>query len=321
VRGRKNKYRPPHERESRFVVQTIRKVVREYEGSGCVPWIVIDREGDATVTLDELRVQPVQFTVRASWNRRVKGGCRQHYLRERMKRQSVAMRYTVHVAAGFKRKERMAELSVRVGRVELDVRHDWQAKRENPTLNVVWAREMRGPRDEKPLDWMLYTNAPVDTEEDIALVIHSYMSRWRIEDFHRTWKSGGCCVEDTQLRSKEAVKTWATMLGAVAVRIERLKHLARNEPGQLASVELTAIEIEALILLKRDQKAKNEVVPDGVPTIAVAVRWIADVGGYTGKSSGGPPGSITIGRGMDDVRAAVRVLQALRAQRGQREMR
>ena len=39
--------------------------------------------------------------------------------------------------------------------------------------------------------------------------------------------------------------------------------------------------------------------------------WIAQIGGYTGKSSGGPPGSITLARGLNDVRATVRALEAL----------
>ena len=59
------------------------------------------------------------------------------------------------------------------------------------------------------------------------------------------------------------------------------------------------IELEALRAAKSKIKSRVEVVPDSVPTIAQAVRWIADLGGYTGKSSGGPPGSTTIGRGLE----------------------
>ena len=75
--------------------------------------------------------------------------------------------------------------------------------------------------------------------------------RWRIEEFHRTWKSGACNGEDTQLRSREAVIRWASMLAVVAVRIERLKRLSREEPTRSAADELSDIEIEVLLLLKR----------------------------------------------------------------------
>jgi len=38
----------------------------------------------------------------------------------------------------------------------------------------------------------LWTNYPVATFEDATLVIENYAKRWRIEDFHKTWKSGAC---------------------------------------------------------------------------------------------------------------------------------
>jgi hypothetical protein len=67
-----------------------------------------------------------------------------------------------------------------------------------------------------------------------------------------------------------------------------------------------------LVVLKRRQKKRTESVPDGVPTIAQATRWIADLGGFTGKSSGGPPGSITIGRGLERLRHGVEAVLAMR---------
>jgi hypothetical protein len=42
-----------------------------------------------------------------------------------------------------------------------------------------------------------------------------------------------------------------------------------------------------------------------VPTIGLAARWIADLGGYTGRSSGDPPGSIVIRRGLFWIAPAV----------------
>jgi hypothetical protein len=308
----RSKYQPVETRETQRVVDTIRDVVERYEGSGCAPWMVIDRGGDATVILDELVQQKATFTVRASWNRRLADGRVQRYLRGNLAKARVAFHDIVHVPAGAHRHERNARVAVRTAVVKLDVSHDWKAKRSNPTLNVVWVHEARAPHGEKPLDWMLYTSAPIDTPEAIRLVIRSYKMRWRIEDFHKTWKSGHCRVEDTQLRSARAVKTWATLLAAVAARIERLRHLARNEPETPASIELTDVEIEALKLLKHEQKKKTEVVGDDMPSMALAVRWIADLGGYTGKSSGGPPGATTIGRGLDKLVAATRLLVALR---------
>jgi hypothetical protein len=306
-------YRPIEERESRFYVQTVKDVQQRYAQSGCLPWLVIDRGGDATVILDELVRGRSRFTVRASWNRRLGAGQPRTFLRETLAKQAIQHHYDVQVPAGHKRVARRARMAVRVASVELNVSHDWQALRSNPTVNAVWAREVNPPPGEKPLDWMLYTNAPIATVEDARLVVRSYTMRWRIEDFHKTWKSGHCRVEETQLRSVAAVKTWATLLAAVAARIERLRHLARTEPDSPATVELTEMEIEALKLLKLQQKKKTEVIGPGVPPIALAVRWLADLGGYTGKSSGGPPGATTIGRGLEQLSVAALLLDGLRA--------
>jgi hypothetical protein len=64
-------------------------------------------------------------------------------------------------------------------------------------------------------------------------------------------------------------------------------------------------------MLKREHKKKTEVVPDTMPTIAQATRWLADLGGYTGRSSGGPPGAITIRRGLEYLKPAAEMLRLL----------
>lgn len=160
----------------------------------------------------------------------------------------------------------------------------------------------------------MLTNYEVATFEDACEVIRGYAIRWRIEELHKTWKSGACRVEDAQLQSTSALTKWATILLSVATRIERLKQLARQSPELPASAELEPTELRALLLLKREQKKRTETVGDE-PTIAEAVRWIADLGGYNGKSSGGPPGAITIGRGLHDVLVAAAAIKALDTQR------
>ena len=97
----------------------------------------------------------------------------------------------------------------------------------------------------------------------------------------------------------------------MAVRIEQLKHLARTTPDAPASTIFTPIELEALKAAKMRQKKRTEVIPDGVPTIGEAVRWIGDLGGYNGKS--GIPGSLTLGRGLETFSAWAAGFAAARA--------
>src|SRR6266568_9654692 len=167
------------------------------------------------------------------------------------------------------------------------------------------------PAGEKPIDWLLLTNFPVGTETALQQIVFGYSQRWRIEDFHRSWKSGACRVEESQLRSKDSAIKWATILAAVATRVERLKLLSRQEPNRPALDEFSAVELRALKLLRFGKSANKPNAQATVPTLAEAALWIAQLGGYTGKSSGGPPGSVTLARGLTQLQAAARALQAL----------
>ena len=79
------------------------------------------------------------------------------------------------------------------------------------------------------------------------------------------------------------------------MRILRMTYLARTKPEMLADCEFSQPEIDATIVLKR---RKTKYKRGQVPTIGEIVRWIAELGGYTGKSSGGRPGALVLTRGL-----------------------
>jgi hypothetical protein len=280
-------------------------------------WFQLDRGADASPVLRHLSSSGHWFTVRASFNRRLRTRPTEprRYLRDAFARVRPLCTATLHVSPGPHRTERDARMEQRATTVTLDLLNPWTKSHSRLPVNVVWVRETgRVPNGEKRIEWLLLTNHPVDTAEDVQRVVFGYAQRWRIEDVHRTWKSGACNVERMQLRAKPHALKWATILAAVALRIERLKHLSRTEPNLPASVELTADEIAALILLKRQHQKKTEDLPTEMPTVGVATQWIAELGGYTGKSSGGPPGSATLGRGLVHLEIAAGLLERLRVE-------
>jgi hypothetical protein len=316
---RRNLKRKASEKETQYWLDTIDEACARGREAGAALWFQLDREADNRTLLLKLSETGELFTVRSSWDRLVEAsGHDKQYLRQQLALEAPGGEYILDVSGGPKRTARHARMVVRWSRVALRLRDKWSKTERRLELSAVWAREEgTTPAGEKPLDWLLLTNTPVESLDDARYVIFGYTQRWRVEEFHKTWKSGACAIETTQLRTKEAVMRWATILAAVAVRIERLKHLSRTKPEQPASVELTPHELRALILLKRQIKKRNETVPDAMPTIAQATLWIAQLGGYTGKSSGGPPGSITIKRGLDRLRPAALLLDALAAERKQ----
>ena len=183
------------------------------------------------------------------------------------------------------------------------------------TLSALLARERGTPADgSEPVEWLLLTNRKIETKTDAELVLFGYTLRWRIEQFHKTWKSV-CRVEQTQLREAENIEGWATILAAVAMRLLRLTYLARLKPNvpasaELTSAELTSGEIIALIL----EKGKGTYKPGDEISMELATRWVAELGGYVGpKSSGGPPGTTVLARGLREIstiaRGITRVLE------------
>ena len=273
-----------------------------------------DREGDASELLLQLLDAGHAFTIRSSAKRSVlvKGEIRD--LRTELLRAAPRAVMYVDIPATSRRSARRAKLRIRAERVTVSMRDHHMKRRRWAELNVVWAREEGtcGAND-TPLDWVLFTNTAVSARPDARAAISRYALRWRIEDFHRTWKNGHCHVEETQLRTTNAVVKWATIHAAVAARAERLRRRAREAPLEPASVELSGDEIEALLLIKRREKKRTETIPDaGVPSLGDAVRWIADLGGYVGNRSSGLPGATTIARGLERVAVTVEILATLR---------
>lgn len=295
-------------------------------------WFQIDREGDAQDLLAKLASSEQWFTVRSQSDRRLSTTGvvlpgngrhpvkRRRRLRSYMGRKKETSYELLEVPARGDQPARLACVALRAASVVLQMVENRTSRHRTLPINVVWVREhARGPmlrsRSGKSvtraLDWMLLTNHPIDTLDNIKEVVRGYEQRWRIEDFHRAWKSGVCNVEDSQLRAREHVIKWATVLAAVAIRAERIKHMSRETPRAPATVELSKNEVEALIILKRQYKKKTEEIGDETPDLETATRWIAELGGYTGKSSGGPPGSTTIARGLAQLRIATKMLVAI----------
>jgi hypothetical protein len=219
---------------------------------------------------------------------------------------------TVELRERLGRKARSARVRIRTATVILDTVEAYSDERMALLLNVVDVKEVgTTPRGEKPLHWRLLTNHPVVTRDDVDEIIRGYAQRWKIEELHRVRKSGACCVEESQLRSSERVIKWAILTVATAARIERLRILARTEPDASALGEFNEYELRALILMKRKHAKRTERIPDKTPTIADAVRSIAQLGGHAGHASSGKPGAVTLRRGLEFITPVALALELL----------
>ena len=304
--------RPLEERESAHWLTAIGQtceVLQAYAPS-TMPWFQLDRGGDCASVLLDIQRRGAHVTARACYDRCVTGG--------KLWSQAAAGRclgtYYLTVPARDGKRARTATINVRARCVELELRPNPKNLRDMKRCKmwVVEAREHN--RGTAGILWRLLTTKPAATFEQACNVIVMYTRRWRIEELHRAWKSGACKVEDSWIRQREHFYKWATILCAVAVRIERIKLLSRTEPFRDARDEFTRDEIDAVIILCKPKG----VALGATPTLGQLTQWIADLGGYTGKSSGGPPGTIILARAMERVNVAAETIASLRNDREKR---
>jgi hypothetical protein len=307
-------YRPEAERESQKWRDTIEIVSRRFkeEAPDLRLWFQLDREGDSKAALLPLAASGHWFTVRSRYNRRLANqGRTRSYLHDKLRRRRVAGYYEIDVPRSGNQAARRARLLVRSGPFTVAVQNKWNRRVTLLDLNVVSVTEVGRKPGETRLQWTLLTNRPTATIAQVRQVVDGYCQRWRSEDFHRTWKSGLCNAEESQLRGSSQLQKWATVLAAVAARAERLKHLSRTTPHEPASIEFTPPELQALRFFKERQKKRTEILPDRPPTIQEAVIWIAQIGGYIHRPSQGPPGIKTIQRGLNRILPGAEIFEAL----------
>lgn len=291
--------RPTEDKETRFwgLVGALTVVRLEAEAPGCRPWLLCDRGADfAEFILDNLSAARL-WTVRAKTDRRVIDP-EHHRLRALVAAHPVLGWAAVADEDSEREpRRRVARVALRATRVTLELRTRVDRRQWSTPVWAVSVQEENAPAGVEALSWLLLTSYPCEDFADAVLVAQGYGRRSRIEEYHRVWKSGGCDVEAQQLRDAPTIEKWSRLLSSVAVRLIQLRDASRQQPAVSAAEWFTPVEIEATVLLR----APRDHTPGVPPTLGRMVRWVAELGGYTGKSSGGPPGIIVLTRGLQRI--------------------
>jgi hypothetical protein len=137
------------------------------------------------------------------------------------------------------------------------------------------------------------TSLPVQTSRDAFLYVTWYTYRWRIERYHYILKSG-CQVEELQLETQERLEKAIAVYSIVAWRLLWLTYFSRQSPNEPCTIVLSEEGWKALYITIH----RSPIPPDEPSTIAAAVRWIAQLGGFLGRKSDGEPGAKVLWRGL-----------------------
>ena len=173
-----------------------------------------------------------------------------------------------------------------------------------PSVQVwgVLVREEAPPAGEQPLEWLLLTNVPVETPEAAWGVVECYRRRWLIEELHKALKTG-CALEERQHEDYPTLLNVLALMLPVAVRLLRLRTLARTCPEAAATQVLDETEVEVLVRLAPRLAPRQ--VPSSTPTLAEALYLMALLGGYIGSRRNPQPGWLILWRGYERLRERV----------------
>jgi len=270
---------------------------------------IADREADIFEFLDQAAQLEAEYVIRAAQDRRVAGEV--GHLWAHMAQQAVAGTVTVTVAARPGQAERTANLEVRVGQVTLQPPfrppEDPGVWFEPLTIWAIWLHEAAPPSGVKALDWLLLTNVSVQTWPEVTERIAWYCVRPGIESFHKVLKSG-CTVEDCRLEDATRLQPYLTLMSVIAWRLFWLTHLNRQTPDAPCTAILADHEWKALYTAIHH----TQHLPDTLPTVRQAVRWIAQLGGFLGRKGDGEPGITTIWRGWSRLTDSAEMYRILR---------
>jgi hypothetical protein len=279
-----------------------RMVERTSSELGDVPAIhVMDAEADIYELLTDLVAKNRRFIIRSGQDRLVADG----HLRAGWEGAPVLLSREVRlsrrpVQKGRRnppREGRLAQLQATVKRVAFQ-RPKTCTVAFPATLetHVVRVCESAPPDGEQPVEWLLLTSEPVDTDEQVAAVIDGYRARWTIEEFFKALKTG-CAYETRQLESIRTLTNLLAVCSVIAWKLLALRTLHRDAPETPATDLVPPILIEALAArLKR--RGERRALPSA-PTVADLLNGIARLGGHI--ASNGPPGWQVLWRGYQDL--------------------
>jgi hypothetical protein len=275
------KHRPYESKESFKWQQTAERLRLVFAQEAMQRLIsVCDREADVYEYLHNKLGHGERFIVRAARDRALQVESDDPEQRRLFTAMIQAPSYgdvAVQVQQRGGRPARVATVSLRAQRLTL---HRSSRVKGLPTaveVNVVLAHEQKPPKGAEPLTWFLLTTEPISDQMQVLNVLRYYRLRWRIEEFHKAWKSGAG-VEERRLQTPDNIHRLAAILAFVAVRLLQLRELAADPAS--ADIECTSI-LPALhwklLWLSVD---KRKPLPKTTPSVSWAFRALGRLGGW-----------------------------------------
>jgi hypothetical protein len=298
--------RPIEEKESYRWLETTRKTL-ERVPTGVESVVICDREGDFYELYAEMLSLETLFVVRLSQDRVTLDGERSI---QQLRRTKAYGEVEISIPRDTRKNIPARTAKMEVAFCSVSVARPKRVKSDLPaslTLNLVRITEIDASGE--PIEWLLATNLPISTDDDVMEVVGYYVQRWKIEQFHHVLKSG-CQAEKIQQRTYERIKPMMLIYSVIAVFILALTLMARSNPDISCDVFLEEDEWKILYsLINRKQKA-----PDKPFSLKTAVAYLGELGSFRHAPSDGDYGVKAVWKGLFKLFNALVVLDRLMGQ-------
>lgn len=294
------KKQPIEEKESFRWIETAEQAKNKLTGAAKLT-IIADRESDIYEEWDRIPDRKTHLITRCCRDRKLSIGMTL-YTYVKSLETSGLYEFEVDNIAG-KRSSHIARLEIRFSEVIIKrpVNSSDKNAAKSVKLHVVDVKECTDSvvGNEEPIHWCLLTTHDVKTKEDALRIVGWYRLRWNIEQLFRTLKKQGLDIESSQVETGDSLIKLGVLALFIAVKTMQLM-MARAGKEQVIRTVFNEIECKVLsaMLPKLEGKTDKQKNPHDIGQLSWATWIIARLGGWKGYKSEGPPGPITILRGL-----------------------
>lgn len=257
---------------------------------------VCDREADIFEYLHFKCRQGERFIVRAAQDRAVLVESEQQdKLFDVVRRDGQAHgQIKIQIPQRGGRKGRQATLSLYSVCVTL-ARPRHRNKAEAASLEAIVMHAVLAEESEPGgLSWLLLTREPIATSAQVKAILRYYGLRWRIEEFHKAWKTGAG-VERLRMSQGGNLLRMAAILAFIAVRLLQLRE-SLDDPDHAQTPCDQVLDVMEWRLLWVSTERKKQ-LPSQAPPLSWAYLALAKLGGFTDTKRTGKASWLTLWMG------------------------
>lgn len=275
--------------------------------------VVGDRESDIYEEFVRIPNNNTHILVRSRSDRRIEGSTKKLY--KKLQEQSLAGTFELKLSANAKRNKRTALIEIRHCEVEILAPALYKGSSKKIRLYAVEAKEVNLDltKDQSPILWRLLTTHKIENIAQAQQCIDWYKQRWLIEELFRVLKTKGFQIESSQLGTGASIKKLIAFTLEAALQVMRLK-LALGEQNTTKAKQVFSdkqLVFMSMLLQKVEGKTVKQQNPYHEQTLGWASWIIARLGKWSGYSSHGPPGYITIKNGYENFNQQYQVFEML----------